>query len=209
MKVIPIQAVGGLSNTTKMPGKSFGTPTAECKTGSKLRKLEGSVCSKCYACKGRYAMFPKIREAQYRRLDAFKADPKAWVENMVKALDNERWFRWFDSGDLQSVKMLEDIFEVCRRTPWCNHWLATRERSFVRQTLINSEVPGNLVIRVSATFADVPVKELGLEGVNYSNVHKNSPPQGYACPASLQNGKCDTCRACWSKDVKTVSYKHH
>ena len=208
-KIISLKLIGGLSDTSKMPGKSYGLPTEHCITGSILAKIPGSICNDCYAMKGFYRAFSyAVVPAQHRRLKAANNEPQ-WVEAMVKSLQNERWFRWFDSGDLQSVKMLKDIFEICRRTPWCNHWLATRERSFVRETLIDSDVPSNLVIRVSATFADVPVKELGLEGVNYSNVHKNSPPQGYACPASLQNGKCDTCRACWSKDVKTVSYKHH
>lgn len=207
MKVIPIQAVGGLSNTTKMPGRSFGTPTAECKTGSKLRKLEGSVCSKCYACKGRYMMFPKIREAQYRRLDAFKADPKAWVENMVKALDNERWFRWFDSGDLYSTLMLSKIVEVCERTPWCNHWLATRERGFVRTFLKKGSFPPNLTVRVSATYPDVPAQPV--DGCLIGNVHKALPPVGHACPAPQQGGQCGDCRACWSRDVPAVSYKEH
>lgn len=208
-RVISLKLIGGLSDTSKMPGKSYGLPTAHCITGSALAKVPGSICSECYAMKGYYHCFAStVVPAQMRRLKAANDEP-LWVDAMVKSLEKERWFRWFDSGDLQSVKMLEDIFEVCRRTPWCSHWLATRERSFVRQTLIHSEVPGNLVIRVSATFADVAVRELYLDGVNYSNVHKDKPPQGYSCPASTQNGKCDTCRACWSRDVKTVSYKQH
>ena len=205
-KTIALKLVGGLSNTSKMPGQSFGLPTAECKTGSKLSKLQGSICNECYAKKGFYRTFAHVvLPAQQRRLDAI--DHPDWVEAMVKSLEHEKWFRWFDSGDLQSTEMLLRIFEVCRRTPHVNHWLATRERGFVREALTLSVVPDNLCIRVSATYPDVPVKPI--EGVNSANVHKDKPPVGHECRAQYQNGKCDTCRACWDKSIQTVSYKQH
>lgn len=205
-KTIALKLVGGLSDTSKMPGLSFGLPTAVCKTGSRLAKIPGTICSKCYAKKGHYLLFANtIVPAQHRRLDAL--DDPQWIEAMVKSLEKELWFRWFDSGDLQSVQMLENIKEVCRRTPHCKHWLATRERRFVRESLMLSDIPSNLVIRVSATFADVPVKPI--EGVCMANVHKDKPPVGHKCPAPEQNGKCDTCRACWNREVETVSYAEH
>jgi len=52
-KIEAIQIIGGdLSATTKMPCKSFNLPAWECKTGSKLAKIKGSVCFNCYAMKG-------------------------------------------------------------------------------------------------------------------------------------------------------------
>ena len=84
---------------------------------------------------------------------------------MVTLLKN-RWFRWFDSGDLQNTQMLLDIFEIARQTPHCSHWLATRERIFCpRGSHSLWTAPDNLVIRVSATFPDVPVRELYSEEV--------------------------------------------
>lgn len=203
---IAIKLVGGCSDTSKMPGLSFGLPTANCLTGEKLSKIPGTVCSKCYAKKGFYHTFANtVVPAQLRRLAAI--DDPQWVEAMVKVLEKERWFRWFDSGDLQSLQMLRNIAEVARRTPHCSHWLATRERLFVSKYLTDSVVPDNLCIRVSATFPDVPVKPI--QGVNSGNVHHMKPPVGQACPAPQQNGKCDMCRACWDKTVPTVSYQEH
>ena len=113
-KIISLKLIGGLSDTSKMPGKSYGLPTEHCITGSILAKIPGSICNDCYAMKGFYRSFAHtVISAQHRRLVAVNNEPQ-WIEAMVKSLQNERWFRWFDSGDLQSVKMLEDIFEVCR-----------------------------------------------------------------------------------------------
>ena len=42
-----LKIVGGLSKPSKMPGWAYGLPAAECKTGSKLAKLPGTVCYGC------------------------------------------------------------------------------------------------------------------------------------------------------------------
>ena len=36
---------------TKMPSTTFAISAKACKVGSKLEKIEGSTCSKCYALK--------------------------------------------------------------------------------------------------------------------------------------------------------------
>ena len=53
MKVTEAKKItGSLTRTSKMPGLSYSLPAWECKTGSKLRKIKGSVCASCYALKG-------------------------------------------------------------------------------------------------------------------------------------------------------------
>jgi len=42
-----------------------------------------------------------------------------------------------------------------------------------------------------------------------SGVHKDKKAIGRECPAPKQNGECGSCRACWSREVKQVSYKEH
>ena len=49
-----------LSKPDKMPGFAYGLPAPACKTGAKLVKVPGSVCSGCYALKGNYTRFPAI-----------------------------------------------------------------------------------------------------------------------------------------------------
>ena len=57
-KKAALLAVGSLSDTSKMPGKSWGINADLCKTGFKLAKIAGTICSVCYAKKGFYTLYP-------------------------------------------------------------------------------------------------------------------------------------------------------
>ncbi len=56
---------GTLSKPSKMPGWSYGIPAKECKVGSKLAKIPGTVCHGCYALKGCY-VFPNVQAASHK-----------------------------------------------------------------------------------------------------------------------------------------------
>ena len=146
---------GSLSKPSKMPGPAHNLPAVACKTGAKLVKVPGSVCAGCYALKGRYR-FKNVQDALSRRLQALQ-DPR-WVDAMVTLIQGQDWFRWHDSGDIQSLKHLENIFEVCKRTPGTRHWMPTREAQFLKQ-LDPATIPTNLIIRMSSHMIDQgPVK---------------------------------------------------
>ena len=203
-----VNAVGGLSQPSKMPCFSWSIPATLCVTGQKLRNVANSVCSKCYALKGFYG-YPQPQKAMARRLESFNSD--AWVENMARAIagsETSGFFRWFDSGDIQSVEMLEKIVEVCKRLPKIKFWLPTREYSFVSEYLAkHKSFPKNLNVRLSALLIDGPAPKAIAKrfGLTTSRVVSEK----FSCPSSLQGGKCLTCRACWDKKVKNVSYKKH
>jgi len=189
---------GSLSRPSKMPGWSIGLPAKECKTGSKLRKVKGSVCYNCYALKGCY-VFPDVQAAQYRRLEATKSP--LWTGAMVHLINSKKSkeFRWHDSGDVQGEDHLMKIFAVCRLTPSVKHWLPTRE-AWVKHFLPMG--PDNLVIRFSMPMVDQPAAG-GWD--NTSTVVTS----GATCPAAKQNNECKDCRACWNKDIKNISYGKH
>lgn len=198
-------AVGGLSRTSKMPAKSYGLPAAECATGSKLHKVAGSVCADCYALKGNYRRYPAIVAAQYRRLATISGSN--WVADMVTAIGSDAYFRWHDSGDIQSREHLAKICAVAEATPDCQHWLPTREKRIVRDyARAGGSIPANLVIRISAAMVD---GEPPRDFPHTSTVHKHAEPLGHRCPAPDQDGKCGDCRACWNSSVKNVSYCWH
>ena len=140
------EITGGLSKPSKMPGPAHNLPAVACKTGAKLVKIPGSVCAGCYALKGRYR-FKNVKEALERRQQAL-TDPR-WVEAMVTLITGEPWFRWHDSGDIQSPEHLKNIFEVCKRTPATRHWMPTREVKFLKD-IDPAQVPPNLIIRISS-----------------------------------------------------------
>ena len=57
MKLKDLQnEIGTLSNTSKMPAYSFGISAFKCKVGSRLAKIKGTTCYKCYALTGFYRM---------------------------------------------------------------------------------------------------------------------------------------------------------
>lgn len=192
--------VGGLGNPSKMPGKSYGISALKCKVGSALRKVPGSVCSGCYALKGQYR-FSEVVNAHAKRLASI-SDPR-WVEAMTVLCRTQKWFRWHDSGDLQSPSHLEKICEIAERCPQTRLWLPTREKVFVYTVLKRrSSFPKNLTVRVSGAMIDGP-PPVGFPNTS-SVVSFNA-----TCPAPMQGNQCGDCRRCWDRRVKNVSYTFH
>jgi len=191
---------GGLTHTSKMPGPSYNTPASRCLTGAKLRAVPGSVCSSCYALKGNYKRFPKVEEALERRFQSLKH--QAWIPAMAALIKKHKYFRWHDAGDIQSVKHLQNIFEVCRLTPNTKHWMPTRESQFLKD-LDPDIVPSNLIIRMSSHMIDQKPVKFWPWTSTVTSGHDAS------CPAPKQGNKCGSCRACWSRSIPSVSYGKH
>jgi hypothetical protein len=190
--------VGGLSATGKMPCPSINLPAVACVTGSKLAKVPGTTCHGCYALKGRYR-FPNVKEAMDRRLKALS--DSRWVRAMVVLMQDRKFFRWHDSGDIQSAWHLKRILEVCKQTPRTNHWLPTREAKLLALMDPNI-IPPNLIIRLSATKVDGAASKSWPWTSTVSTKDKT-------CPAPNQGGKCKDCRACWSRDIQNITYAKH
>ena len=192
---------GGLSAPGKMPEGSYNLPASMCQTGAKLRLIKGTPCHGCYAFTGNYRRFPAVQKAMYKRLDSL-THPQ-WVEGMYTLVKKIKHFRWHDSGDLQGVWHLKNIFEVCNLTPDTQHWLPTQERQFL--PLPGSKIPKNLIIRLSNAKNDT---KPGNAWSHWSTV-VTKPRAGPICPAPDQGNVCGDCRACWSKGVKEVQYRIH
>ena len=190
--------VGGLSKPGKMPGWSIGIPAKECKTGSKLRAVKGSVCEDCYAMKGCY-VFKVVQDAQYRRLKAIYTAP--WVQAMAHLINSKKpdVIRWHDSGDVQELEHLNKIYEVCRLTPSKRHWMPTRE-AWIKDHI--DRAPSNLVIRFSAPMIDQAAP------ASWPNTSTVVTAQA-TCPAPSQDNQCKDCRNCWNKEIKNISYGQH
>jgi hypothetical protein len=198
-----------LSAPSKMPGFSYNIPAFRCKVGSLLRKVKGSICSKCYALKGRY-VFQNVVNAMEKRFDSL-ANP-LWVEAitfLIQKKEKSGFFRWHDSGDLQGTWHLEKIVQVARLLPSIKFWLPTREYSVVTSYLKEGKtIPDNLCVRLSALMIDgnTPDAIAKRHNLQVSGVSKAN---GFTCPAPKQLNSCGSCRACWDKSVYLVNYKQH
>jgi len=235
-----VSAIGGFSNPSKMPTLSYSTPAYNCILGSILRNVENSTCSGCYALKGCY-VFPSTRDAMERRFskikevlesaiaraeflenfswlltDRFERTCKAIAKNGKPGADDGRYFRWHDSGDLQSTDHFRLLCEVAESAPMVTFWLPTRETGMI-QKYLNEDgiIPSNLTVRLS-----IPLMDRGPQGmiqtlmdsegtVTASGVHNLESAIGETCPAYQNDGACGDCRACWDPSVELVTYPKH
>lgn len=205
-KAAAIKITGSLGKPSKMPGLSYGISAKLCKVGAKLAQIKGSTCENCYALKANYS-YPSVQAAHAKR--AASLDHPQWVESMVYLISKagESFFRWHDSGDLQSFQHLLNIVSVAEQLPNVSFWLPTREKGIVNQYMRSfGAFPANLVVRVSAAMID-SAAPAGF--ANTSTVHDKAAPEGYQCPAQSQGNKCLDCRACWNAGVVNVSYGKH
>jgi len=212
--------IGGLSRPSKMPWWSWSTPATACITGSKLAQQSGTVCSGCYALKGFY-MFPAAKNAMARRLASWE-HPR-FVEAFIQVLDQlwakgrkrradgsrENRFRWFDSGDLQSVEMLQKINEIALKTPNIVHWLPTREAGIVADWKQRfGDFSPNLCVRISAPLVGQKPRRRP-QGLPYATVGVDDDDSLFQCPAlKLQNNLCLNCDTCWRREAD-VNYPLH
>ena len=165
------------------------------------------ACAGCYATQGTYN-FPGTKKVRFDNKQAWQDD--AWVATMVGALKKQKYFRWFDSGDMYSIALALKMYAVMVKTPHVKHWLPTRMHKFAKyqQVLTKMAALPNVMVRPSSDAVD---------GTFTAGVHGSTIlPEGMAVPAGVKvctapttNGKCSGCRACYSKDVAVVGYIAH
>jgi len=196
-----------LSKASKMSCKSFSLPVNEevCKGMLDATGKVKPVCQSCYAKKGFYHM-PVVKAVRENNLIASKKVD--FVEHMIKLLEKQTYFRWFDSGDIYSDDFLRKVEEICYNTPHVKHWIPTKSRELFSQRLwkLLEDLP-NVTVRYSSPSIIGTYEEK--HGSTVSSVIKKSTKNLFYCPASNQKGKCGDCKACWNKNLKVVSYLKH
>ncbi len=197
-----------LSKASKMPCRSWSLQaldTCPASIGADGELVD--ACKGCYATDGNYR-FSNVKAPRLHNRDDWKQSD--WVDAMVAELDNDRYFRWFDSGDMYSLKLAEKIYDVMVATPWTRHWLPTRMHKFAKFADILAKMGAlpNVVVRLSSDSINGDI----IAGNTTSTIiptisHKK--PKMTICEAYEREGKCATCRACWDKDVEVVAYVAH
>lgn len=201
-----------LAKTSKMPCKSWSLNALDTCAGSIGEDGElVAACEGCYATTGFYLMASVRDPRTFNRKDWRRED---WVNDMVESIGNDRYFRWFDSGDVYHTWLAAKIRKVMELTPDCQHWLPTRMHKFAkfRPELARMNALPNVVVRHSSdgingeptdgkyTSTIIPAELIGdfewIEGIT-------------VCEAYSRSGKCGDCRACWSQDVPVIAYPQH
>ena len=198
-----------LSKTSKLDGiLSWSLQALETCPASK--KPDGSLvdaCKGCYATTGNYN-YPNVKAPRIENKEDWKREE--WILEMVKALDSSRYFRWFDSGDVYSLDLAEKIYQVMTLTPWVKHWLPTRMQKFskFKAVIAKMQALDNVMVR----FSSDSVNGIFIQGVHGSvivNDASSYPKASKLCEAYANEGKCNGCRACYSKDVPLIAYPAH
>jgi hypothetical protein len=198
-----------LSITSKLDGiRSWSLNALETCSGSVDANGElVDACKGCYATTGNYN-FPNVRAPRdHNKIDWTRLE---WVDDMVKALGNDRFFRWFDSGDIYTLALGEKILEIMVRTPWVQHWLPTRMHKFPKYKglfLKMKKLPN-----VSVRFSSDSVQGEFLENLHGSVIIptvNDIKPNLFLCQAYAHEGKCNGCRACFNKDIPVIAYPAH
>ncbi len=196
-----------LSNTDKMPCKSWSLEAVTTCPGSKEK--DGSfvpACDGCYARGGFYNM-PNVKKPRDFNKEDWKREE--WVDEMVKSIYSQLWFRWLDSGDLYDRRLAYKVYQVMSATPWIKHWLPTRMYKFdkFKSILMKMNRLPNVVVRYSSDSISGGV----IRGKYSSTIipTADTPTKGAVCGAYSREGKCGDCRDCWDKSIKVIAYPAH
>ena len=140
-------------------------------------------------------------------LKKFESKDKQHKLNKKKIGNNKSYFRWLDSGDLQSIYMLGDIADIAIHTSNIIHWLPTKEYKFVKKYVqLAMLIPKNLFIKKSMPkIKQEVVTIIKHSQISYTTVGANNTE--YECPAPKQDNKCMNCRMCWSNS--NINYFLH
>ena len=197
-----------ISITSKLDGiRSWSLQALDTCPGSIDAGELVDACKGCYATTGNYR-FPNVKAPRaHNKLDWQRLE---WVDNMVLELRKDKFFRWFDSGDMYSLGLAEKIFAVMTLTPWVKHWLPTRVHKFPKYRVVLEKMKAlkNASIRFSSDSVLGEYKK-GLHGsviIPTPNDLKNGMK---LCEAYANNGKCSGCRACYDKKIKVIAYPAH
>ena len=197
-----------LSKTSKLGTFSWSLQAVETCPGS--ARGDGTLvdaCSGCYARTGNYR-FANVKAPRLFNREDWKRDD--WVPDMVNALQHERYFRWFDSGDCYDVKLADKMLAIMQALPDVKFWFPTRMHKFskFRAVLDRMQALPNVVVRYSSD----SVTGETVAGATTSTIvpiAADAPAGSFVCPAYTRGGKCESCRQCYDKATAIIAYPAH
>lgn len=200
-----------LSKTSKMPAYSWSLSAIKTCPGAIDKSKESKlvpVCENCYATVGFFRM-PVVKAVRENNERLWKED--TFVNDFIKVLNGHEYFRWLDSGDIFSIKLMEKIYEICKETPDTQHWIPTRMYKFKKfESLLSKlgDLP-NVSLRYSGDDFNKKVDKGNGSIVTTDKFDYDKNKDVVKCEAYEREGKCGECRSCWNKSVKHIAYPIH
>ena len=197
-----------LSKTSKLDGiLSWSLEAIDTCPGSKDK--DGNLvpaCQGCYATTGNYR-YPNVKAPRIHNKTDWKRD--TWVSDMVEAIKGQKYFRFFDSGDMYDIRLANKIYHVMKALPDTKFWVPTRMHKFekFKPVLDRMNALPNVVVRFSSDSITG-----GLVAGKYNSTIVptiDKAGTAVACRAYEHDGKCNGCRSCWNKAVDTIAYVAH
>lgn len=200
-----VKKLGHISKTRKMPCYSWSLSAFDC-------EFTDPICMKiCYAKQHHYR-YRNVQDALAKNKTSWL--DRDWVKNfkLFLQITDAKFFRWFDSGDLPNIMLLEKIGKVADTNKDVKFWLPTRAREILtnyyeahnKKKLY--KLHKNLIIRFSASDVDTDpdYKFASKIGISTSSVRTKN----YNCTAKLNDNTCGSCRLCWTRFKEVSYYKH-
>ena len=196
-----------ISVTSKLEGiRSWSLQALDTCPGSIDKGILVDACKGCYATQGNYR-YPNVKAPRIENREDWNRED--WVSDMVKALDSDRYFRWFDSGDVYAIGLAEKILAVMQATPWVKHWIPTRMHKFTKFQAVLEAM--DALPNVKVRFSSDSVLGHYVKGLHGSVIvpDAQAPTDATLCRAYENNGKCSGCRACYDKTIPMIAYPAH
>ncbi len=201
----------------KITGKKVGSWSLPAGTSCPGAK-GAEVCEGCYAKKGMYR-FPVVKNVREHNKQDYHRDN--WVDDMVKEVSKYDYFRWFDSGDIETPELATKIRQVVSATQGVKHWIPTRSDKILKiKVVLDGIIPphtsiGNFVgVAVRPSADNIGLNNNERPGVNSYVIRDTdlfeAKRQGiFVCPVTTDKTRtsCDTCTMCYTN--AKVAYLVH
>ncbi len=188
-----------------------------CLSSSVKSKDKRKICTYCYGKfqdSGEYGINSKAsvasREANFEYYQKGAIDFFAELNLILsRKKEGKRYFRYFVVGDIPDSLFLELSINLALQRKEFQFWMPTLKADLV-ETTIEEKIHENLTIRLSSPIINDVVSispRLSRYGVRRSMVFTGNPPKGvFLCPASI-TGKCNSCNACFLRNISIIGYQ--
>lgn len=113
-------------------------PIVTCRPDAPCKKT-------CYACNGRFR-FKNVKQTLVQNLEEWKADAGKYMQSVIDACTNVRFFRWHSAGDIPDEFYLSMMCLVAKMLPEVHFLCFTKKYELVNDYFGKANKPKNLNI---------------------------------------------------------------